>query len=261
MTKMRKWNLVVPLSLLFLSGCYTAQAEQPTLEIVSTVPVGREKPKTNFYENIQEIKMDEADSYQVLVNKNFALSSEYAPKDMRLIQVLDTTRNLNLTIKLRSRAADMIEKLFQAASEDGLELLAVSGYRSYAHQEDLYNYYVREHGKKEADRFSARPGHSEHQTGLAIDVSTTSLAGKIEEDFGATPEGLWLVENAARFGFIIRYPQEREEDTGFMYEPWHLRYVGVSPANIMGQNNWIFEEYVTKILKVRLEEKEYKSEF
>ena len=205
------------------------------------------KSEVNFYENIQMV--NNSDSYQVLVNKNFALSSEYAPEDMRIIQVLDSSQNLNLTIKLRSRAADMVEALFAAAREDGYELLAVSGYRSYPHQKDLYEYYVKKHGKKEADSFSARPGHSEHQTGLALDVSASSLEGKIDKDFGLTQEGAWLVKNAPRFGFIIRYPREREEDTGFIYEPWHLRYVGVAPANIMEQNNWIFEDYVEQVLE------------
>ncbi|MCL1948950.1 MAG: M15 family metallopeptidase [Turicibacter sp.] len=203
-------------------------------------------PNPENYENVQLV--DCVDSYQVLVNKQYALSPEDAPKDLRVVQVLDSTRNLNLTIKLRSRAADMAEQLFLAAANEGHELLAVSGYRGYMHQKDLYEYYVHEHGKKEADRFSARPGHSEHQTGLAIDVSCLSLDGKIDNKFGETPEGAWLIENAPRFGFIIRYPQDREAETGFKYEPWHLRYVGIAPALIMQQNNWIFEEYVDHIL-------------
>jgi len=202
--------------------------------------------KANFYEDVKIV--DGLDSYQVLVNKNFALTPDDAPKDLRVIQVLDANRNFNLTIKMRSRAADMVEQLFQAAAAEDYNLLAVSGYRSYPHQKDLYEYYVQEHGKKEADRFSARPGHSEHQTGLALDVSSISLDGKITENFGETPEGIWLVNNAHLFGFIIRYPEEREQETGFMYEPWHLRYVGIAPARIIQQNNWIFEEYVENVL-------------
>jgi len=237
--------------LLFLGSCSSVHAEEVEVPLpVPAVPVGKDKPKKQkFYEDVQVVDEKGANSYQVLVNKNFALSDQYAPQDMRVLQVMDANQNLNLTIKLRSRAADMVEALFLAAAEEeGLELLAVSGYRSYVHQEDLYEYYVHTHGKREADRFSARPGHSEHQTGLAIDVSSPSLEGRIDEAFGETAEGIWLVENAARFGFIIRYPEDREKDTGFMYEPWHLRYVGIAAAQIIKQNNWIFEDYVADIL-------------
>ena len=106
----------------------------------------------------------------------------------------------------------------------------MSGYRSYNTQKGLYNYYVNRDGREAADRYSARPGHSEHSTGLAMDVSGIDGKCAATDCFGETPEAAWLAENVYDYGFIIRYPEGKEHITGYKYEPWHLRYVGVDIA-------------------------------
>ena len=121
----------------------------------------------------------------------------------------------------------------------GLNLWIQSGYRSYTLQQKLYNNYVSRDGVEAADRYSARPGHSEHQTGFAFDLNT------ITDSFQYTDEGKWVNENAYKYGFILRYPKGKEFITGYKYESWHLRYVGKDLATILYNNgNWItLEEY------------------
>lgn len=196
----------------------------------------------------QTQKIDNPLSYQVLVNKQFFLPSDFQPDDLRILNVSDASKNPNSTIMLRERAAEMAEQMFREAQLENLEILLVSGFRSFERQNRLYDDYVARYGEKEANRFSAQPGHSEHQTGLAMDLSTSALGGGISEEFSKTPEGEWLRANAHRFGFIIRYPEGREEETGYMYEPWHFRYVGLASAKIINQNNWIFEEYFVQVM-------------
>ena len=120
------------------------------------------------------------------------------------------------------------------ASDNGLNIWIQSGYRSYGFQKELYDNYVKEDGKEAADTYSARPGHSEHQTGLAFDLNT------ITDDFQYTNEGIWVNENCYKYGFILRYPKGKEEITGYKYESWHLRYVGVELATKLYNNgDWI----------------------
>ena len=201
--------------------------------------------KPMFYQNV--ITVSNPDSMLVLVNKNYALSEDYEPSDLVLPNVLSTDYNQNQNIYLRKEAAIHLEQLFYAAqNEAGLTLLARSGYRSYQTQISLYDRYVSQNGTEKADTFSARAGHSEHQTGLAMDVTADSVNRQLVTDFGLTPEGIWLKENAHRFGYIIRYLEGREDETGYQYEPWHIRYVGVEAATEIYENNWILEQYLNK---------------
>lgn len=203
--------------------------------------------KPTFYQNV--ITVSNPDSMLVLVNKNYALSEDYEPSDLVLPNVLSTdyNQNQNQNIYLRKEAAIHLEQLFYAAqNEAGLTLLARSGYRSYQTQISLYDRYVSQNGTEKADTFSARAGHSEHQTGLAMDVTADSVNRQLVTDFGLTPEGIWLKENAHRFGYIIRYLEGREDETGYQYEPWHIRYVGVEAATEIYENNWILEQYLNK---------------
>ncbi len=126
-----------------------------------------------------------------------------------------------------------------AATTDGINIYIISGYRSYYDQQYLYNNYVSRDGKIAADRYSARPGHSEHQTGLAFDLNSVDFS------FENTIEAKWINNNCYKYGFILRYPKGKESITGYMYEPWHLRYVGVDLAKKLYNNgNWItLEEY------------------
>lgn len=126
----------------------------------------------------------------------------------------------------------------------GIELAAVSGFRSYERQAAIFANAVQRKGEVEANRVSARPGQSEHQTGLAMDVSSASVGYALVEAFGETVEGKWLAQNAPKYGFIIRYPKGKEHITGYRYEPWHLRYVGVEHAMKISQRGLTLEEYL-----------------
>jgi len=137
-----------------------------------------------------------------------------------------------------SEATNALYRLQDAASLAGFSLPLVSGYRSYSRQQIIYNNYVKIDGQVLADTYSARPGHSEHQTGLAFDV------GKIDDNFGSTPQGKWLKDNAHYYGFIIRYPKGKEHITGYKYEPWHIRYLGVEIATDVYKKGVTLEEYL-----------------
>lgn len=156
----------------------------------------------------------------LIVNKTYPLPKDYAPG-------WDAT------------ASDKLLEMFAAAKdEEGLNFKVLSGYRSYTDQKIIYNGYVARDGQAAADRYSARPGHSEHQSGLAFDLNKTATS------FGETAEGIWLKENCHRFGFIIRYPEDKEEITGYMYEPWHVRYLGVETATAVYESGLCLEEYL-----------------
>lgn len=155
-------------------------------------------------------------------------------------------------IYMRPEAAAALEALFQAAQEAGYTLYATSGYRSYATQKAIYERRTGEIGTARASMLVAEPGHSEHQTGLAMDIDGEStLYDGLEESFGASPEGIWVAENAHRFGFIIRYKRGWEEITGYAYEPWHLRYVGMEHATAIAQLNIPLEWYVDLLQEAR----------
>jgi D-alanyl-D-alanine carboxypeptidase len=142
-----------------------------------------------------------------------------------------------------TRAA--FEQMAIDARVAGFELVAFSTYRSYEYQETLYNNYVSRDGQENADRYSARPGYSEHQTGLAFDVGEKGKEDLwLTDEFGETEAGKWLVENAHKYGFILRYPQGKEAITGYMYESWHFRYLGVDLATKVKQSNLTLEEYL-----------------
>jgi LAS superfamily LD-carboxypeptidase LdcB len=124
------------------------------------------------------------------------------------------------------------------AYADGITLWICSGYRSYSYQSKLYNNYVYTDGKAAADTYSARPGHSEHQTGLAADINSA------DESFAGTPEAKWLAANCWKYGFIIRYPKGKESITGYIYEPWHIRYLGKENAKLVYESGLTLEEYL-----------------
>lgn len=156
----------------------------------------------------------------LIANKTYSLPKSYAPGG------------------LTSDANQAFTKLKSAAANENLNIWNQSGYRSYEDQERIYNNYVQRDGKDEADTYSARPGHSEHQTGLAIDLNT------IDMDFEKTAEFTWVSENCYKYGFIIRYPKGKESVTGYQYEPWHLRYLGVETATAVYNSGLCLEEYL-----------------
>ncbi len=186
-----------------------------------------------------------------LVNKIFGLPGNYIPGDLVRPNVLFSFGNAKLEKSLmRKEAAEAMEKMFAGARNDGIELAAVSGYRSYGRQETLFKAEVNKVGEEKALEAVARPGSSEHQTGLTMDISSKNNNFNLNEQFGSTKEGVWLAHNAHKYGFILRYPKGKEELTGYMYEPWHFRYVGIKAATEIYENDWTLEEYFDNVKKI-----------
>lgn len=171
-------------------------------------------------------------SLTVCVNRKSTLSSDYKPTDL----VLPDVRAVNSSNRLymRKEAASALEELFKAAEDENYYLYAVSGYRSYSYQKSIYNPY---------SGYSAPPGASEHQLGLAMDITLAKYNGTLSVNFGNTKEGAWIRENAHKYGFIVRYLQGKEEVTGYKYEPWHIRYLGVDLATELYEKGITLEEY------------------
>lgn len=154
----------------------------------------------------------------LIANKTYALPSDFNPG-------------------LDSNCEIQFEKLTAAAALEGLNIYFASGFRSYDYQSEIYNGYVSDYGQASADTFSARPGYSEHQSGLAIDVNN------IDDSFAGTPEAIWLAEHCHEYGFILRYPQGKQDITGYKYEPWHIRYVGTDLSYPIYESGLTVEEY------------------
>ena len=193
----------------------------------------------DFYENIKEI--EKPDEIIVLVNKNNVLPNNYVPSDLRLIN----TRYAYYNKYLREEAAINFENLSLDASLLGYRIIATSAFRNYEYQGKLFNDYVSSKGLDYALLCSAKPGHSEHQTGLSVDVEGSN---KDYDEFEKAIEFNWMKENAHKYGFILRYPKGKEHITGFKYEPWHYRYVGVKHATKIYNENITLEEYLKKIV-------------
>jgi zinc D-Ala-D-Ala carboxypeptidase len=186
-----------------------------------------------------------------LVNKMFGLPSNYIPGDLVRPNVEFSFGEEKLEKSLmRKEAAEALEKMFAGAKSFGIELAAVSGYRSYGRQDVLYNAEVSRVGEEKAQEAVAVPGYSEHQTGLTMDISSKNNNFNLDERFGSTKEGVWLAHNAHKYGFILRYPKGKEGITGYMYEPWHFRYVGIQAAEEIYKNKWTLEEYFNNVKKI-----------
>ena len=178
---------------------------------------------------------------KVLVNKYYYLDKTYEQKNLRNI---DNKYALN-GMRLVDYAANAFEEMCSAASKEGLTIVSMSAYRSYDYQVNLYNRYVRMDGEEKADSYSGRPGHSEHQTGLATDVYNKK---ENYTNFERTKEFDWMQEHAHEYGFILRFPKDKENETGYVYESWHYRYVGVDAAKYIKKNNISFEEYYATVI-------------
>ncbi|CQR47062.1 D-alanyl-D-alanine carboxypeptidase [Paraliobacillus sp. PM-2] len=189
--------------------------------------------------------VDNPESIKVYVNKQRKLPVGYTPPHLTVPDVPHYSAEGHPKRQLQKVAADALEKLFAEAKNQGIGLVAVSGYRSYERQEQIYQNNVATNGKEHADKYSAKPGTSEHQTGLAMDVAsaTETTATLLEQSFSRTDAGSWLAEHAHDFGFIIRYPEGKSNITGYNYEPWHVRYVGKDVAMTIYQKKITLEEY------------------
>lgn len=186
-----------------------------------------------------------------LVNKSYILPDRYIPEDLVRPKVAFSFGEQNLEKSyLRKDAGQALEKMFASAKDLGIELYAVSGYRSFIRQKALLDAEIHNVGEEKAIQAVAVPGSSEHQTGLAMDIGAKSTNFYLSEGFANTKEGIWLAENAHRFGFILRYPKGKEAITNYEYEPWHFRYVGVKAAEIIYKNKWTLEEYFNEVKKI-----------
>ncbi|UOE54067.1 M15 family metallopeptidase [Bacillus sp. CMF12] len=191
------------------------------------------------------------ENVMALVNKQFSLPDGYEPSKLMIPEVAFSYGKLDLEKSyMRQDAAQALEKLFTGALNQGVELFAVSGYRSFTRQSQVFDAEVNRVGKEKAVLAVAIPGSSEHQTGLSMDISSRSANLELSEEFGETKEGKWLAENAHRYGFILRYPKGKEAITGYKFEPWHFRYVGTEAAKVIYEKKWTLEEYFDIVKKI-----------
>lgn len=229
---LRQKRLIVPLFLLvvvavaawwqFRRQTITVRPTETNItETAQTAPVASQAPITTFDKSRHSLT--DPNSPWVIVNKQRPLNSiDYAPLDLT---------SVGNGHQMRAEAATAFRQLLGGGQAAGQQINPLSGYRSYQRQKTVYQYNVDTYGQADADVASAKPGYSEHQTGLAIDIGGGGCG--IEECFGDTPEGKWVATNAHSYGFIIRYPQGQQSITGYKYEPWHIRYVGVELATEM----------------------------
>ncbi len=190
------------------------------------------------------------DDFLVVSNKERNLPEDYEPEDLVIPDVPFPFEEHAEKKYMRKEAAKALEEMFADAKANDVQLYAMSGYRSFERQKAVYASNVKRLGKDEAKKVSASPGQSEHQTGLAMDVTSPQIDYRLTEAFENTPEGKWVLENAHHYGFIIRYPKGKESITGYSYEPWHLRYVGKEHAAFIKENGLTLEEYLSGSLPV-----------
>ena len=188
----------------------------------------------------------------ILVNKNNKAPA--VPVTLVKPDVQPTREAVSENIYMRPEAAAALEDLFEAAAQDGITLYATSGYRSYSTQKAIFERKLERMDEIQANASVAKPGYSEHQTGLAMDIEGETTKGTgLTEAFGESPEGIWTAEHCAEHGFIIRYPKGKTNITGYIYEPWHLRYVGKEAAAEITELGVTFEEYILAVRSERIE--------
>lgn len=208
-------------------------------DIITHVEIGLDRA---YYSTVSQIALP--NTITVLVNKYLQLSRDYIPGDLEMVA---PEYNAS-TLILRYPAKINFERMCRGAAEEGIILKAISTFRSFLYQNQVYyknwqEEISQEEYRTERDKVSARAGHSEHQTGLAVDIND------LEETFAATPEGIWLAEHSYEYGFILRYPKGKELITGYSYEPWHFRYVGSELAKKILQTGLTYDEYYVRFLR------------
>ena len=210
---------------------YDKHSDYTTDNVVIYVEIGLDN---EFYTDPVEIT--NYNDVDALVNKYHKLPSKYEADDLVTLSKEYSSRGH----KIKKIASEPLMKMINAAREDGINLLVISGYRTEGKQSGLYNNSVKKNGVEHALLYSAKPGYSEHQLGLAVDLNET------EERFDQTKEYKWLKANSYKYGFIERYPKGKEFITGYGYEPWHYRYLGVDLATKVYTENITYEEYLVK---------------
>lgn len=255
--------VIIAASITIISGCgkipwLSKDNHQPNMAKIDKKTADKNNPlelKSVYFNQIKQVDgnniIQNPSNILALINKQNLLPENYIPSDLVHPNVAfsftDMTQEKSY---MRKEAADALAKMFTEAKNSGIVLYAASGYRSYTIQKGLYDIEIQNVGKDKAGQAVAVPGSSEHQSGLAMDITCKSTDLNLTEGFADTPEGKWLEQNAHRFGFILRYPKGKEAITQYEYEPWHFRYVGVKAAGIIYEHNWTLEEYFNKVKKI-----------
>lgn len=247
---MKKKNIIILLVIIIIASVgiglclpkvFKEKEDNKKLDIPEEVAPNEEQKETPIEPEEPEEKhhIDSTDPLIIdgilIVNKSYPLSADYIPENPH--EAVNGRDYCEFC--LSEETYEHFREMQSAIKQEGLSIWIKSGYRSYNLQNGIYNRNVNRDGKEKADTYSARPGHSEHQTGLAFDLNS------LNTNFANTAEGKWLNANAYKYGFILRYPSGKEPITGYMYEPWHFRYVGVDLATELYNNgDWItLEEY------------------
>ncbi len=194
-----------------------------------------------FYSS--KIHLQKSKGMLLLVNKNNPLPKDYRPPDMRTPRVAFASNDNFEKTLMRKEASYAMEDLFNAAKKDNIELYGISFFRPYFRQYSIYRGVVDAKGEEYANTHIAKPGFSEHQSGLSADLSSKSANLELTDSFGQFKEGQWLENNAHKYGFILRYPLGKESITGYSYEPWHIRYVGKCVSSNIFHNKLTLEEW------------------
>ncbi|MGM7635281.1 M15 family metallopeptidase [Bacillus sp. Hm123] len=257
--EMKKTGLLLS-AVLLLGGCQSADEEkkvekETTQEEKKVSQPSGPQLEAVFFNEVKQVDgqavIANPENVLALVNKEFTLPGEYKPADLVRPNVPFSFGNQDIEKSyMRKEAAEAMEEMFQAAEQDGIYLFAVSGYRSYERQQQILANQIAKVGEEKALEAVAPPGSSEHQTGLTMDISAESVQFDLVQSFETTPEGQWLEQNAHQFGFILRYPKNKEDVTQYMYEPWHFRYVGKDAAKDMFEKGWTLEEYFNNVEKI-----------
>lgn len=211
-------------------------------DIIKQVNIGIDYP---FYTHTKKAKY--LNQEYLLVNKYYQLDKDYIPNNLEIIPEEYARSGMRLV----DYAKDYFVKMARAARRDGIKIIAMSSYRSYNYQVDLYDKYAEQDGKKAADTYSARAGFSEHQTGLCVDLYDGNLDYTNFEDSKSFD---WMQKNAYKYGFILRFPKDKEHLTGYQYESWHYRYVGKKIAKYIYDHDITFEEYYVQFIENKIKE-------
>ncbi len=196
---------------------------------------------------VEQLKKDAENGLFILINKDSYVSEDYCADDLAPIKYYAEDRDPQWRY-MRAEAADHFHQMVEAARADGIDFVMTTAYRSYGFQSILWNNAINRYGSEEAaNTLVAKPGQSEHQSGLAVDISSAENNYQLTENFGNTEAGKWVAAHAAEYGFILRYPADKTDLTGYSFEPWHVRYVGKTAAEEITEQGIVFEEYVEQL--------------
>jgi D-alanyl-D-alanine carboxypeptidase len=213
-----------------------ATPTEPSTTSSTTQPGSTPSPHTDNSFDYGAHSLTDPTSIWVIVNKHRSLQPKSYVPTLTLPNVKLKKGKDNQSMLVSALMAPSLQRLFTAAAKVGHPMMLSSGYRSYSYQVSVYGSEVKAYGKAQADAESARPGYSEHQTGLASDVAPANGQCDLRQCFGDTSTGKWLAANAYKYGFVIRYPKGGQAITGYEYEPWHVRYVGIEASTEMHQH-------------------------